>query len=210
MLNNIPVLNYGGVQLVDSKELIVYADVPATSLPTGLLDYIDLFNLAAMLSQDSYINKLTNLLKILDLAKRIQPAGKNAAYIEMSVSKLIIANWNRTLPREFDIHNTFKENIERILVDCKLIDKKSDQKQQPDVWVSYVGNECPVEIKLKDFGAKALTQLEGYMEYYSSTVGMAVGRALTVTLPDNIIFVPIDTLTESEDPDESDDIEEED
>jgi hypothetical protein len=59
---------------------------------------------------------------------------------------------------------------------------------QPDL---LIDGKIPVEVKIGDFNASALRQLQRYMSKYKSERGVAVGKRLLVELPDGITFTEI-------------------
>ena len=79
---------------------------------------------------------------------------------------------------------------------------KMDKHHRPDAWVRLgMFEDCdlaPVEIKLCDFNITALRQLQRYMDFYKCDYGIAVGRKLTVTLPNNVFFISIKELEETD------------
>lgn len=99
---------------------------------------------------------------------------------------------------EFTIQRIFKENVEKILGSeyHLLKEKKNNPKHIPDAWVTYKGQEIPVEVKYNKFDKKALKQLERYMKVYKSKMGIAIGNDLEVNIPANIRFVSISEIKE--------------
>lgn len=100
-----------------------------------------------------------------------------------------------TTKNEGDIHALFNKHVVKLLGEkAEIIKKHHHQKHQPDSWVRINGEDVPVEMKLGVFDKKALAQLQRYMRHYGSLNGIAVGRSLKATLPDNITFISIDRL----------------
>ena len=90
---------------------------------------------------------------------------------------------------EYTYHHLFNKYAPKIIHNCRVIERKGDYHNQPDSWIELNGEEVPVEIKLGNFDKKALKQLQRYINAFNAKNGVAVGRTLTVELPDNIIFV---------------------
>ena len=107
-----------------------------------------------------------------------------------AVEECIIAKF---IKNEFYYQDLFKKHYSKIYKG-EVINKKSNGKDIPDVWVKESGKEIPVEVKLNKFDNKALKQLKRYMDVYECDKGYAVGRVLTVDLPSNIKFVPLEIL----------------
>lgn len=95
---------------------------------------------------------------------------------------------------EYYYHYLFNKYAPKIIDRCKIIKGKYNAHNQPDSWIELNGEEIPVEIKYRCFNKSALKQLQRYMTAFDAKKGVAVGRTLTVELPDNIIFVSNDEL----------------
>ena len=95
---------------------------------------------------------------------------------------------------EFYYHKLFKNNCEKLFPDLTLIKKESISRHYPDAWVESDNEEVPVEIKLKNFDARALKQFNRYIDVYGKNKGIAIGKVLTVDLPPNIRFISLDEL----------------
>lgn len=104
--------------------------------------------------------------------------------------------WNRK--DEFYYQDLFKKHYKSFLPLTELVERKNNPKHHPDAWLKENGEYIPVEVKLEKFGARALKQLNRYMEFYDCKNGIAVADELTVELPDNIQFVNNKELTELE------------
>lgn len=104
----------------------------------------------------------------------------------------------------FDRHNEFyyqalfTKHAQKVIEGCSIIKHSDDCHHRPDAWISWKGQVAPVEVKLHDFNRKALSQLQRYMNFYHSKIGIAVGRRLTVEIPSNIQFVSLKELEEAE------------
>ena len=72
-----------------------------------------------------------------------------------------------------------------------IVDIKSDGRNIPDAWVSNGTENIPVEMKKGTFNKKALSQLQRYLSKYKCNKGIAIGRDLSVEIPDNIQFIDI-------------------
>ena len=105
---------------------------------------------------------------------------------------------------EFDIHQLFRENYSKVAAG-KVVKVKCDPHNIPDAWVEIAGVRIPVEMKLHNFNQAAIDQLNRYIEFYKIPGcvfprGIAVGAALTATLPQDMIFISIqDLLDEGKD-----------
>lgn len=100
---------------------------------------------------------------------------------------------------EFYYHGLFVEFASQIFPGCRVIEHKNDGANIPDVWLSVDDHEIPVEVKLHDFGLKALGQLERYVSVYHAPFGIAVGEKCTVKLPTGYLFVPLCELRQRRD-----------
>lgn len=96
---------------------------------------------------------------------------------------------------EFYYQDLFKKKAEELGYG-KIVDHKDNQKHKPDAWISRNDELIPVECKLYNFDAKALKQLTRYMTFYHASHGIAVARELTVSLPENIEFIPFSAFTD--------------
>ena len=90
---------------------------------------------------------------------------------------------------EFYYQDLFKKHYKSFLPLAELVKRKNNPKHIPDAWLKENGEYIPVEVKLEKFGARALKQLNRYMEFYDCKNGIAVADELTVELPDNIQFI---------------------
>lgn len=97
---------------------------------------------------------------------------------------------------EFYYQDLFKEKAEQLGYG-KIVSHKDNPKHKPDAWISRNDELIPVECKLHNFDAKALKQLTRYMTFYHAGHGIAVARELTVSLPENIEFVPFSAFTDN-------------
>lgn len=104
-------------------------------------------------------------------------------------SDVISANAQSYISTEEYIHTMFKKVY-------PTVEKRGiSPKNRPDSWLySEVFGYIPVEIKKGTFNEKALNQLERYMKFYKCDKGYAVGKELSVDLPENITFVSIESL----------------
>ena len=98
---------------------------------------------------------------------------------------------------EFYYHNLFNNRCEKLFPEFRIIKKKNIPGHYPDAWVEREGEEIPVEVKLNDFNDKALRQLKRYIQVYEKSKGIAIGRKLTVKLPENILFISLDELEQN-------------
>ena len=93
------------------------------------------------------------------------------------------------------VQELFCKYIDMIIPGCQLMEqKRTNEHNIPDEWVCVNKCEIPVEIKKDEFGSKALEQLMRYMSAFNCEKGIAVGRKLSVPLPNGVIFVSVDDL----------------
>jgi hypothetical protein len=103
--------------------------------------------------------------------------------------------WSETFKiTEATVVKDFIKNINTILPSSSVINKINNSKHKPDCWIYFNNEEVPCEAKLGDFNSTALNQLQRYIKFYSTSKGIAIGRRLTVKLPDNIMFFNYDTF----------------
>lgn len=135
---------------------------------------------------------------ILNLASRLYHPQDDKTFNKLYGSAAMNVT-RRFAESELRIQSLFKENLRRLLgTECRLLKhKKNDCHHIPDAWVIQNNEEKPVEVKLGKFDEKALKQLERYMRVYRCDGGIAVGRTLDVTLPSNILFIPISQIEEA-------------
>lgn len=76
----------------------------------------------------------------------------------------------------------------------KIVSHKNNKKDIPDAWVEKDGEIIPVEVKLNSFDNHSLKQLNRYIKVYNCNKGIAIGRNLSVTLPDNIEFISLSDI----------------
>lgn len=99
-----------------------------------------------------------------------------------------------TTKDEFYWQEEFKNNINYIIPNSKIVNKKSNGRDIPDAWVDVNGLLIPVEVKLGGFNIKAKKQLMRYMKAYNCGMGIAVAQELTTELPENILFISHKTI----------------
>ena len=120
----------------------------------------------------------------------------NSERFDYTLYKLAV-NAFRTLTlkekNEYSVHTLFKENYSKFY-EGEIIYHKNNPRHIPDAWVEKDGECIPVEMKRYCFDKQALEQLTRYINFYNCKHGIAVGEKLTVKLPDNIIFISIDSL----------------
>lgn len=93
--------------------------------------------------------------------------------------------------RECDIRREFYNNLSSYLPGAVAISRTPIASAQPDGFVSWRNNECPVEVKRRTFDLDALQQLRRYMAVYDAQCGIAVAPALQCELPNNVVFVEV-------------------
>lgn len=132
---------------------------------------------------------LSKNLAVVDKAEKIL-ISKGVAFLTHSVRSTIVKNFLDSQPTEKEIYKWFIENYkEKLGAEFSLITRRNDSKHIPDFWLDSPFGDIPVEVKLNSFDHRALKQLERYMEYYKTNLGIAVGRDCKCELPRNIYFV---------------------
>ena len=128
--------------------------------------------------------------EFLSLASRVFHPADDWAFNELYGAVRMHIAWKESVGNtEAARESYFKNNVAVIVGEgAKIAPAVASQKHRPDGWVVLNGNLMPVEIKKGNFDAKALRQLTRYMDYYKTSNGIAIGRNLTVELPDNIQF----------------------
>lgn len=101
---------------------------------------------------------------------------------------------------EKDLEAHFYRHLGTYLPGAKRVDVAILTGNVPDGFIEIDGAHRPVECKLDCFDARALAQLQRYIEAYGMSAGVAVARRLAVRLPENIKFVdlscPVDETDE--------------
>lgn len=88
------------------------------------------------------------------------------------------------------IYEWFEKNYKLILgEDCCLFKVSNKESLIPDFMIVKNGELYPVECKVGAFNYRALSQLEGYLNYYRCNKGIAIGNKLKAPLDENIKFV---------------------
>lgn len=155
-----------------------------------LIDFV-----SAMVSLDKAAHQ--TLLNPLDLdanLKRISDLGyylRGMPFLEYAVTSLAMKSFLDCQPKESDVYEWFKKELESILPGYEISDKKSEAKHRPDFWLleKQSGGLVPVEIKKNGFDQKGLRQLERYMSHYGAEYGIAVGSSLLCELPEKVKFI---------------------
>ena len=95
---------------------------------------------------------------------------------------------------EYHYQRLFKKYAPVLIPGCEVVSVPSDKHNIPDAWIELDGENCPVEVKCLNFDAKALSQLQRYLDAYGAKRGVAVATNLKVDLPQNIIFISMAEL----------------
>lgn len=138
-----------------------------------------------------------------DLQCYVETVGQEEVYSDpllYKVRSIVLQNiiaWDRSR-YELYYQGLFKKNVDKCISNARIITKKVIDKNYPDAWVAIGEEELPVEMKRDKFNEKALRQLQRYMKVYQTNRGIAVAPKLSVSLPDNIIFVPFDKFVEKQ------------
>lgn len=91
---------------------------------------------------------------------------------------------------EKTVYEWFLENYKSILGnDCCLFNVSNKESLIPDFMVVKDGILYPVECKVGAFNYRALSQLEGYLNYYKCKNGIAIGNDLKEKIDENIKFI---------------------
>lgn len=177
---------------------IYYAEKDIIEIFDYASNYIVLRNLLneienAVRRTYTHPKELDENLKMLDNAWENFSEKHEYPFLMTSCSQLAIRNFMGCVPKEKDICSWFKAKVNRILgEDYRIVKRKNDPKNIPDFWLLHNSEYIPVEVKLCNFTTKCLEQLERYMAFYKCKSGIAVGRELTCSLPDNIYFIKYD------------------
>ena len=160
------------------------------------LNHMDLIEMATKLSFTEP-EKLERNLKLLDVAEIMMGDVENT-FMFTSLNMMVIKNFSDSRLTEFDIHKLFKSKYKKVLgEDYKIIKRKNNPKHIPDFWLMNNKEYIPVEIKLHEFNANHLKQLQRYINFYECSKGLAVAKELKCPLPSNIKFVNYENLQEA-------------
>ena len=160
------------------------------------LNHMDLIEMATKLSFTEP-EKLERNLKLLDVAEIMMGDVENT-FMFTSLNMMAIKNFSDSRLTEFDIHKLFKSKYKKVLgEDYKIIKRKNNPKHIPDFWLMSNKEYIPVEIKLHEFNANHLKQLQRYINFYECSKGLAVAKELKCPLPSNIKFVNYENLQEA-------------
>jgi len=160
------------------------------------LNHMDLIEMATKLSFTEP-EKLERNLKLLDVAEIMMGDVENT-FMFTSLNMMVIKNFSDSRLTEFDIHKLFKSKYKKVLgEDYKIIKRKNNPKHIPDFWLMSNKEYIPVEIKLHEFNANHLKQLQRYINFYECSKGLAVAKELKCPLPSNIKFVNYENLQEA-------------
>lgn len=160
------------------------------------LDHTDLIEIATKLSFTEP-DELERNLKLLDIAKIMMGNVENT-FMFTSLNMMVIKIFLDSRQTEFDIHKLFKSKYKKVLgEDYKIIKRKNNPKHIPDFWLMSNKEYIPVEIKLHEFNANHLKQLQRYINFYECSKGLAVAKELKCPLPSNIKFVNYENLQEA-------------
>lgn len=97
---------------------------------------------------------------------------------ENSMYPWIALNWKKLLSEQDGWNFLKREDL-------------TDMHNRPDLWMSYRGENVPVECKLHDFTETSLKQLNRYMKAFNCKYGLAIAEKCTAKLPKNIFFVSV-------------------
>src|SRR5690625_834332 len=112
-----------------------------------------LFDMVTMAKEYIYENNLSTAEKLIPIWKPLiyQSGDDNLISYYQSV-QFELSYWRiSSLNNEFSYQKLFKDNVEKLFPEYKLIDIKNDPKHIPDVWVEESGLMIPVEVKLRSF-----------------------------------------------------------
>ena len=151
------------------------------------IDKYDLIVAAAMADNIKYAEE------ILEVADRL--FGRFTDDINYNVLRQTVCEniiYKEIFKDELYYQSIFKSHVKEILgEEYNIVDIKSDGRNIPDAWVSDGIENIPVEMKIGTFNKKALIQLQRYLNKYKCNKGIAIGRELSVEMPNNIQFVDI-------------------
>ena len=151
------------------------------------------------LVHQAFLSSYQNLdiaLKLVDEAFH----DLNCPWIEHCVRETVMRWFLNSQPNEQTVYAWFtKMYKEKLGKDWEIIKVKNNPNHIPDFWLSNGKGNVPVECKIGKFDAKALKQLQRYMQYYGCQNGIAVAKTLCVDLPSSITFIgfELDDLEDS-------------
>lgn len=183
-MNELQIFNYhnGKVKVISKR------DVPLkVVLGNEVLSKYELLALAGKVADED----IKSAWELLNLASIIFHPYHDWAFNELYKSVAFDLTRNKSFSlSEYAIHGYFKENHKTILGNEYSLKKiKTNGKDIPDAWVKYKSELIPVEVKKSEFDKKALKQLLRYMSSYNCGSGIAIGRELSVDIPQNIKFI---------------------
>lgn len=160
------------------------------------LGHVELLELASRLSYLDPDNLHMNL-SFVDIAEAMI-GDKEKHFMISSFRMSVMKNFLDSRPNEFDVHELFECNYKKSLGDqLEIVARKNDPKHIPDFWLKRKDKYIPVEIKLHEFRGAHLKQLQRYMDFYNCDNGIAVGKELRCSLPDNVKFINYEHLQEA-------------
>lgn len=181
------IFNYKGSQL---RTVIKSGMIKCFYLNGQKIDRFDLLATAARLAHQDE----TAAWEIMNLASKLFHVQGDVTFNALYGAVALEITW-ASAENESNIHVLFNKHARKLLGEnAEIIKKHCHPKHQPDSWVRMNGEDVPVEMKLGSFDKKALLQLQRYIKHYGTSTGIAVGRNLAVSLPDNIIFMSIERL----------------
>jgi len=93
---------------------------------------------------------------------------------------------------EYAIVDKFKKNISTYIPGASITEGPTLRNHIPDAWIKLPsGDICPVEAKRTKADKSALSQLIRYMRVFNRSTGILVAKTITITIPDNVVFVGV-------------------
>lgn len=153
-------------------------------------------DLLGLIAEESF-NDPENAFRLLkEYNKKFHYVNDNIYFISQAVSQFVYRRYSDVICIcEKDLYPMFDSCISKINDEnITIIEKKMFKEHRPDRWLAIVNEEIPVEFKLHKFNSSALKQLKRYIQNYNCKFGVAIGENLTVSLPDNIVFISVNDI----------------
>jgi len=164
--------------------------IPRNKKWLGVFDLMELVSRLSLVEPD----RLDRNLRIADFIEMMIGDVEKHFFVS-NFRMMIMKNFMDSRPTEFDIHEKFENGYRNVLGNnYEIVKVKNNPKHIPDFWLENGDDFIPVEIKLHDFSSAHLKQLQRYMDFYKCDRGVAVGKELKCSLPNNIKFINYEQL----------------
>lgn len=146
--------------------------------------------------------KTKNISLAFEEFKRIDDLGaclfeeilylRDAVFTHLCYAKQACNNAGRQ-DKEKIVQKHFFDNLSHYIPGATIAKSEKKTGHIPDGFVEIEGNVYPVEVKAERFTGASLEQLTRYMRAYKASKGVAVAKELRCTIPDNVIFISVNT-----------------